>query len=158
MESALFCSSSRMRWIDAMTSSGNACIPNARQFPALRITQTRDSPIDPNAARLTFSCSKGKPEGRSVRISKATLLLCSVLRDPGLHHLLCSNRVLRLNVSGHGLQALQDELVSKAFSGREGRALLMHSLMNVQVGKSEDRTLLTGVHTVRHSLSLAALP
>ncbi|KAF8320682.1 yippee-domain-containing protein [Clavulina sp. PMI_390] len=44
--------------------------------------------------------------------------------------------------------ALQDELVSKAFSGREGRALLMHSLFNCQVGKPEDRTLLTGVHTV----------
>ncbi|KAF8332847.1 yippee-domain-containing protein [Cantharellus anzutake] len=44
--------------------------------------------------------------------------------------------------------ALQDELFSKAFSGREGRALLMHNLVNVQVGKSEDRTLLTGLHTV----------
>ncbi|KIM75937.1 hypothetical protein PILCRDRAFT_826770 [Piloderma croceum F 1598] len=44
--------------------------------------------------------------------------------------------------------ALQDELISKSFSGREGRGFLMHSAVNVKVGKKEDRPLLTGVHTV----------
>ncbi|KAH8119063.1 yippee-domain-containing protein [Phellopilus nigrolimitatus] len=43
---------------------------------------------------------------------------------------------------------LQDELISKSFSGREGRGFLMHSAVNVKLGKKEDRTLLTGVHTV----------
>ncbi|THH05642.1 hypothetical protein EW145_g4655 [Phellinidium pouzarii] len=43
---------------------------------------------------------------------------------------------------------LQDELYSKAFSGREGRGFLMHSAVNVRLGKEESRTLLTGVHTV----------
>ncbi|TCD68262.1 hypothetical protein EIP91_011228 [Steccherinum ochraceum] len=44
--------------------------------------------------------------------------------------------------------ALQDELISKAFSGRDGRGYLMHSAVNVKTGKKEDRPLLTGVHTV----------
>ncbi|KAH9836709.1 yippee zinc-binding/DNA-binding /Mis18, centromere assembly-domain-containing protein [Rhodofomes roseus] len=44
--------------------------------------------------------------------------------------------------------ALQDELISKSFSGREGRGYLMHSAVNVSMGKKEDRPLLTGVHTV----------
>jgi len=44
--------------------------------------------------------------------------------------------------------ALQDELISKAFSGREGVAFLLHSAVNVKMGKKEDRMLLTGMHTV----------
>ncbi|KAH9944693.1 yippee zinc-binding/DNA-binding /Mis18, centromere assembly-domain-containing protein [Amylocystis lapponica] len=44
--------------------------------------------------------------------------------------------------------ALQDELISKSFSGRDGRGYLMHSAVNVKLGKREDRPLLTGVHTV----------
>ncbi|EIN11257.1 yippee-like protein, partial [Punctularia strigosozonata HHB-11173 SS5] len=47
-----------------------------------------------------------------------------------------------------GNQALQDELISKAFSGRDGRGFLLHSATNVRLGKKEDRQLLTGVHTV----------
>ncbi|KAG7098485.1 hypothetical protein E1B28_000430 [Marasmius oreades] len=44
--------------------------------------------------------------------------------------------------------ALQDELISKSFSGRDGRGFLMHSATNVKLGNKEERPLLTGVHTV----------
>ncbi|KAF5383495.1 hypothetical protein D9757_006097 [Collybiopsis confluens] len=44
--------------------------------------------------------------------------------------------------------ALQDELISKAFSGRDGRGYLMHSAVNVKLGSKEDRPLLTGIHSV----------
>lgn len=44
--------------------------------------------------------------------------------------------------------ALQDELISKSFSGRDGRGYLMNSAENVKLGKREERPLLTGVHTV----------
>ncbi|RPD78731.1 yippee-domain-containing protein [Lentinus tigrinus ALCF2SS1-7] len=44
--------------------------------------------------------------------------------------------------------ALQDELISKAFSGRDGRGYLIHSAVNLKMGKKEDRPLMTGVHTV----------
>ncbi|TEB37201.1 yippee-like protein [Coprinellus micaceus] len=38
--------------------------------------------------------------------------------------------------------ALQDELISKAFSGRDGRGFLMQSAVNVKLGKREDRSLM----------------
>ncbi|CAO1627524.1 unnamed protein product [Sympodiomycopsis kandeliae] len=44
--------------------------------------------------------------------------------------------------------ALQDELISKSFSGRQGRAYLFHSTFNTKIGSPEDRQLLTGWHTV----------
>ncbi|PVG02579.1 yippee-like protein [Serendipita vermifera] len=44
--------------------------------------------------------------------------------------------------------ALADELISKSFSGREGRGPLLHSACNIRLGKHEQRQLLTGVHTV----------
>ncbi|KIM45517.1 hypothetical protein M413DRAFT_442184 [Hebeloma cylindrosporum] len=44
--------------------------------------------------------------------------------------------------------ALQDELISKSFSGRDGRGYLMQSATNIKLGRREDRSLLTGVHTV----------
>lgn len=44
--------------------------------------------------------------------------------------------------------ALQDEVISKAFSGRDGKAYLFHSSVNTYVGEPEDRRLLTGMHTV----------
>lgn len=44
--------------------------------------------------------------------------------------------------------ALQDEVISKAFSGRNGRAYLLHTSMNTVIGKPEDRRLLTGMHTI----------
>ncbi|EIW83098.1 yippee-domain-containing protein [Coniophora puteana RWD-64-598 SS2] len=50
--------------------------------------------------------------------------------------------------------ALQGELISKAFSGRDGRGFLMHSATNVKLGKKEDRQLLTGVHTVADVLCM----
>lgn len=42
----------------------------------------------------------------------------------------------------------QDELISKAFSGRDGKAYLFSSSINTLLGNKEDRHLLTGMHTV----------
>jgi len=44
--------------------------------------------------------------------------------------------------------ALHDELVSKAFQGRHGRAFLFGNCINVSLGPREDRVLTTGLHTV----------
>ncbi|KIM46637.1 hypothetical protein M413DRAFT_440243 [Hebeloma cylindrosporum] len=43
--------------------------------------------------------------------------------------------------------ALQDELISKSFSGRDVFCL-MQSAMNIKLGRREDRSLLIGVHSV----------
>ncbi|CAL2243993.1 unnamed protein product [Prunus armeniaca] len=44
--------------------------------------------------------------------------------------------------------SLHDDIISKAFQGRHGRAFLFSHAMNVVVGAKEDRHLLTGLHTV----------
>ncbi|KNA19703.1 hypothetical protein SOVF_058880 [Spinacia oleracea] len=43
---------------------------------------------------------------------------------------------------------LHDDIISKAFQGRNGRAFLFSHGMNVEVGPKEDRQLMTGLHTV----------
>ncbi|KAH0902515.1 hypothetical protein HID58_042018, partial [Brassica napus] len=43
---------------------------------------------------------------------------------------------------------LHDDIISKAFQGRTGRAFLFSHAMNIVVGPKEDRNLLTGLHTV----------
>lgn len=44
--------------------------------------------------------------------------------------------------------AHHDDVISKAFHGRNGRAYLFANVINVMVGLKEDRHLLTGLHTV----------
>ncbi|KAI8799649.1 Yippee/Mis18, partial [Cladochytrium replicatum] len=44
--------------------------------------------------------------------------------------------------------ASQDDIVSKAFQGRHGRAYLFKNVVNVVVGPSQERVLITGLHTV----------
>ncbi|KAK8843478.1 hypothetical protein IAR55_007137 [Kwoniella newhampshirensis] len=64
-----------------------------------------------------------------------------------LHHLPDDKPVFACQKCSE-IVALQDELVSKAFNGRSGRAYLMNSTINTSLGKREDRKLLTGTHTV----------
>jgi len=48
----------------------------------------------------------------------------------------------RCHVSDH------DDIISKCFQGRNGRAYLVANVVNVSVGPKEDRQLMTGLHTV----------
>eukprot|EP00177_Eucheuma_denticulatum_P004119 GFKZ01007475.1.p2 GENE.GFKZ01007475.1~~GFKZ01007475.1.p2 ORF type:complete len:129 (+),score=21.72 GFKZ01007475.1:48-389(+) len=41
-----------------------------------------------------------------------------------------------------------DDIISKGFQGKHGRAYLMNNVINVCVGKTEERRLMTGMHTV----------
>ncbi|KAK7830235.1 protein yippee-like, partial [Quercus suber] len=44
--------------------------------------------------------------------------------------------------------SLHDDIISKAFQGRNGRAFLFSHAMNIVIGPKEDRHLMTGLHTV----------
>ncbi|CAL0319532.1 PREDICTED: protein yippee-like At4g27745 [Lupinus angustifolius] len=44
--------------------------------------------------------------------------------------------------------SLHDDIISKAFQGRNGRAFLFSHAMNIVTGPKEDRNLMTGLHTV----------
>ncbi|GAX20179.1 hypothetical protein FisN_12Hh024 [Fistulifera solaris] len=41
-----------------------------------------------------------------------------------------------------------DDIISKSFHGRHGRAFLLENCVNVNIGPAEDRHLLTGLHSV----------
>ena len=41
-----------------------------------------------------------------------------------------------------------DDIVSKSFNGRHGRAFLLQHCVNVTIGPAEERQLLTGLHVV----------
>ncbi|GLI68237.1 hypothetical protein VaNZ11_012587, partial [Volvox africanus] len=41
-----------------------------------------------------------------------------------------------------------DDIISKAFQGRHGRAYLINNAVNVTLGPKEERVLITGLHTV----------
>uniref|UniRef100_A0A8R7QYZ4 Yippee domain-containing protein n=1 Tax=Triticum urartu TaxID=4572 RepID=A0A8R7QYZ4_TRIUA len=43
---------------------------------------------------------------------------------------------------------LHDDVISKAFHGRNGRAFLSSHAMNITTGAKEDRQFMTGLHTV----------
>uniref|UniRef100_A0A453QB30 Yippee domain-containing protein n=1 Tax=Aegilops tauschii subsp. strangulata TaxID=200361 RepID=A0A453QB30_AEGTS len=43
---------------------------------------------------------------------------------------------------------LHDDIISKAFQGRNGRAFLSSHAMNITTGAKEDRQFMTGLHTV----------
>eukprot|EP00735_Rhodelphis_limneticus_P007263 TRINITY_DN19775_c0_g1::TRINITY_DN19775_c0_g1_i1::g.11293::m.11293 TRINITY_DN19775_c0_g1::TRINITY_DN19775_c0_g1_i1::g.11293 ORF type:complete len:114 (-),score=4.66,sp/Q9W2X7/YPL1_DROME/62.83/1e-46,Yippee-Mis18/PF03226.9/8.3e-21,HNH_5/PF14279.1/1.9e+02,HNH_5/PF14279.1/0.48 TRINITY_DN19775_c0_g1_i1:59-400(-) len=44
--------------------------------------------------------------------------------------------------------AQHDEIISKSFQGRHGRAYLFNKAVNITLGPREDRILITGLHTV----------
>ncbi|KAJ2894254.1 hypothetical protein GGI21_000345 [Coemansia aciculifera] len=44
--------------------------------------------------------------------------------------------------------ARRDDVISRTFQGRLGRAYLIESVVNERLGKVEDRLLMTGIHTV----------
>ena len=44
--------------------------------------------------------------------------------------------------------ATHDQLVSKSFQGRHGRAFLFGAAANVMLGPTEERELMTGLHSV----------
>ena len=44
--------------------------------------------------------------------------------------------------------ATHEQLVSKAFQGRHGRAFLFTTATNVSLGPKEERVLMTGLHSV----------
>ncbi|KAK2402372.1 hypothetical protein P8452_03158 [Trifolium repens] len=44
--------------------------------------------------------------------------------------------------------ALHDDVISKTFQGRNGRAFLFSHAMNVTIGPKEDKELMTGLHTI----------
>ncbi|KAF9274129.1 hypothetical protein BGZ74_004501 [Mortierella antarctica] len=48
----------------------------------------------------------------------------------------------------HAHLARNDDIISKGFQGRHGRAYLFKTVHNIALGPKEDRVLMTGLHSV----------
>ncbi|KAF9083679.1 hypothetical protein BGX29_007958 [Mortierella sp. GBA35] len=48
----------------------------------------------------------------------------------------------------HAHLAKNDDIISKGFQGRHGRAYLLKTVHNISLGPKEDRVLMTGLHSV----------
>ncbi|KAL1187919.1 Protein yippee-like [Cardamine amara subsp. amara] len=65
-------------------------------------------------------------------------------------------RLFLVNLEGKGYTcmhcktslALCEDVVSKSFQSRHGKAYLFSNVVNVYAGKKEDRMMMTGMHTV----------
>ncbi|EME28025.1 Protein yippee-like 3 [Galdieria sulphuraria] len=44
--------------------------------------------------------------------------------------------------------AVHEDIMSKQFQGRHGRAYLFNNVVNISLGPKEERVLITGLHTV----------
>lgn len=78
--------------------------------------------------------------GGSSKSKHARRLNDSMVYLEGPHVYSCAN--CRIHLTSH------DDIISKSFHGRRGRAYLFHTCVNITNGPSEQRRLITGLHTV----------
>ncbi|KAL1410935.1 hypothetical protein Q8F55_001878 [Vanrija albida] len=93
------------------------------------------------------SAPTSPPPAEPTAITLLSRLCPTTASTLDLHHVPADKPVFSCAKCSEVL-ALQDELVSKAFMGRSGRAYLMNSTINTRLGKREERKLMTGKHTV----------
>eukprot|EP00803_Ostreobium_quekettii_P005918 evm.model.scf_900.1 EVM.evm.TU.scf_900.1 scf_900:26479-27468(-) len=65
---------------------------------------------------------------------------------PYMQYLDCPRIYSCANCRAHA--ADHDDIISKAFQGRHGRAYLFNNVLNITLGPKEERLLITGLHTV----------
>ncbi|KAF4389454.1 hypothetical protein G4B88_006513 [Cannabis sativa] len=107
-------------------------------LPFLKLEKALENPnntLSSLSLNFRFSSARRTQHGK---FSSWSCVLMAELVGPRLYSCCnCRNHV-----------ALHDDVISKAFQGRNGRAFLFSHAMNVMVGAKEDRQLMTGLHTV----------
>lgn len=131
------------------------------------------SPLSPHRAREHSLCNQGKNqkkmEGSDAPCGKAAMPPASPRSPSGrkllLHDTMAKAKARdaqRVNDSMVYLEGPQvytcaqcrthltshDDIISKSFHGRHGRAYLFDQCVNVTLGPAEERRLITGLHTV----------
>lgn len=89
----------------------------------------------PLSSRGSLLDSVARAQSRSARKLNDSLVY---LDGPQIYT--CAN--CRTHLTSH------DEIISKSFHGRHGRAYLFDHCVNVRIGPAEDRLLMTGLHSV----------
>ena len=93
-----------------------------------------------------YSCATCRTHGESRPLERT---VAGKYRVPGLTDL---GGLRRAAVATH------EQLVSKSFQGRHGRAFLFTTATNVQLGPKEERVLMTGLHSVCDIFCAANVP
>jgi len=113
-----------------------------------------DTSISPSAGINVFAVFPGTPSSLSSRklISSTSIVIakaqsrCAQQTNDSMVYLdgpqvyTCSQ--CRTHLTSH------DDIISKSFHGRHGRAYLFDQCVNVAIGPAEDRLLMTGMHSV----------
>lgn len=92
-------------------------------------------PTSPSSPRRSLVDSMARAQSRSARKLNDSLVY---LDGPQIYT--CAQ--CRTHLTSH------DEIISKSFHGRHGRAYLFDHCVNVKIGPAEDRLLITGLHSV----------
>jgi len=99
-------------------------------------TNSPDSSIRRQQQQLLLSSSpRSRAQSRSARKLNDSMVY---LDGPQIYT--CAQ--CRTHLTSH------DEIISKSFHGRHGRAYLFDHCVNVRIGPAEDRLLITGLHSV----------
>ncbi len=85
---------------------------------------------------------------RETELHPERTLICRAVRMGRIHRkFLPGTRIYACN-NCHAHLTNHDDIVSKSFQGRTGRAYLFNSVINISLGPTEDRILNTGLHKV----------
>mmetsp|Transcript_2135 Transcript_2135/g.3856 ORF Transcript_2135/g.3856 Transcript_2135/m.3856 type:complete len:340 (-) Transcript_2135:195-1214(-) len=153
----------------SLSSSSLSSSPSARGSASFRIHRPRAKSGDMASARMNSTLSPGTPRSRkssdasdrmgtlksarekkslngsSVALAKQKAKTAQKVNDSmiyldGPQVYTCAQ--CRTHLTSH------DDIISKSFHGRHGRAYLFDQCVNVTRGRSEERRLMTGLHTV----------
>ena len=117
--------------------------PSSSERTRVKTDAPRSSPAAAAAAIKKKKTPKsiGLTPAAALAQTKAALKLNNsmvYLAGPGVY----SCHACRTHLTTH------DDIISKSFQGRHGRAFLLDHAVNVKIGPSEDRLLMTGLHSV----------
>ncbi|OEU21086.1 yippee-domain-containing protein [Fragilariopsis cylindrus CCMP1102] len=116
------------------SSSSSSCI-NGATTPDSSGRQQLLLSSPPRSSRSSLIDSAARAQSRSARKLNDSMVY---LDGPQIYT--CAQ--CRTHLTSH------DEIISKSFHGRHGRAYLFDDCVNVTIGPAEDRILITGLHSV----------
>lgn len=124
--------SSRRRLLQRARSSPSPCL-NKPVVPLIKLENMG-------------STDNGEARAASLELDRKAAIQAEIAKEDAMIYLdgpqiyTCGH--CRTHLTSH------DDIISKSFHGRHGRAYLFDQCVNVHLGKPENRTLITGVHSV----------
>ena len=135
----------------ASAGSANSLLSGPSTGPSSHGSLNASNPLPIPSSNVSLSASPSSALGRRILLNDAAARLATrtaqrqndaLIYLEGTGHILYSCTHCRTHLTSH------EDILSKSFHGRHGRAFLFDSCVNVTLGPEEDRMLITGLHTV----------